>query len=63
MQIAPTKKSTNEHVGGPGNGMIPLVGVILLTVATWWGIWSLHQHWYADPLNPVAPTQSAASPN
>ena len=63
MQIEPTKKSTAERVTGPGNGMIPLVAVIVLTILTWGGLWTLHQHWYQDPLNPVSTTQSAASPN
>lgn len=63
MQISPTKKSTNERVTGPGNGLLPLVAVIVLTALTWAGIWGLHKHWYQDPMNPIAPTQSAASPN
>jgi hypothetical protein len=54
MQIAPTKTATAERVTGPGNGMIPLVAVIVLTIATWGGLWALHKAWYSDPLNPVS---------
>jgi hypothetical protein len=53
MDITPTKQSTNERVTGPGNGMIPLVAVIVLTALTWGGIWMMNQRWYHDPLNPV----------
>jgi len=33
--------------------MIPLVAVIVLTAATWGGIWALHKAWYSDPMNPI----------
>jgi len=61
MQIEPTKKSTAERVTGPGNGLIPLVAVIVLTILTWAGLWTLHKKWYHDPLNPVGGVETPAA--
>ena len=55
--------SNSEKLTGPGKGAIGVILVLLLTAGTWLGIWELHKHYYADPMNPIAPTQSNASPN
>ena len=53
--------ANSENVKGPGNGIIPLAAVLLLTVLAWGGIWGLHKKWYIHPLNPIGPVEAPAA--
>ena len=55
--------SNSENVTGPSKGILGVVLVLLLTAGTWFGLWTLHQHYYVDPMNPITPTHSNASQN
>ena len=50
-----------EKVTGPGRGIFPLLAVIVLTVATWGGLWELHKMWYNPPLNPLGSVEAPAA--
>lgn len=53
-------QESSENVTGPGNGLIPLLAVLALAVASAGTIWGLHKKLYNDPLDPIRPV--AAQP-
>ncbi|HXC25450.1 MAG TPA: hypothetical protein VNU46_06005 [Gemmatimonadaceae bacterium] len=50
--------SNSEKVTGPGKGAIGVVAVLLLTAATWLGLWEMHKRMYVSPINPIGPVEA-----
>ena len=50
-------RENNEKLTGPGHGYIGVGSVILLTIATWVFLWTLHVKLWHDPMNPLSPNE------
>jgi hypothetical protein len=49
--------ANNEKVTGPGHGYVGITSVVLLTIATWVLLWTLHVRLWSDPINPMTPNE------
>ena len=49
--------ANNEKVTGPGRGFIGVGSVVILTIATWVFLWTLHVNMWHDPINPLSPNE------
>ena len=47
----------NEKLTGPSRGFVGVGSVILLTIATWLFLWTLHVKLWHDPMNPLSPNE------
>lgn len=48
----------NEKLTGPGKGWVGVGSVIILTIATWVFLWTLHVKLWHDPMNPLSPNET-----
>lgn len=54
-------QESKENLTGPGSGLIPLIFVIALAIATGGGIFYLHKTYYIDPMDPLRPAAVQAA--
>ena len=50
-------RENNEKITGPGRGWVGVGSVIILTIATWAFLWTLHVKLWHDPMNPLSPNE------